>query len=979
MVKAVTCSQGRIPLHLLLRMGRCGIYASVVASVIGYGIALGQEISVALPAASPPPGATAEAPVAKGETAAAASSEPKKEGENKPAAEGEKKGEGAPAEGAAETVKRPKTPPRVPDPREFDARLDRNARVTFSFHGQSWPDVLQWLATLSGYSLDWQELPNDYVNLSTERPFTIVETRDLVNRLLLERGYVTLLQGQLLTVAKIDKLDPSLIPRIEDEAELLDLPAHELVKISFELPDKLKADQAATDVKLLLSPHGKVHPLMATNRLLVIDVVGNLREVSRLVNSEHAAAESHELPKEFVLRHARADRVADQVMILLGLDPSSRRTPEELQVEQQRLQLFAQMQQRGADVTKYLRPGETPSVFITVNHQRNSLLVNAPPAEVEVISRAIEMLDVGPTSAGLSDSSESLTMTKYQTVTLKPQTIVSTLEEIGDLDPRSRLRIDADSNALIAHATSADHKKIDAIIDRLDGTGRQFEVIWLKRLPADRVATTIFNLMIGPEKDDKDDDRNYYRYYSYWDQPSSNDNKKSSDGFRVDADVEKNRILLWATESEMAEVRELLQKLGEIPGEASNPHTVRYLDLGNRELTTRLLDELRRTWPAVGGNSLDIQHESNGAGEKQETPPAQDREASYRPTAEPQVQLVASVEAESAAPPIRIDITEDGRLMLSSPDTASLDRMEELLDILAPPAREFAVFDLKYAMASMVTLNLEEYFEDVSDKKDNSAEDYWRGWYGFDFNSDSQEGPTGLSSRKPIRFIYDIDTNSIVVTNASRDQLRTIEALIDVYDKPPSEESISARRFRIFPLKHAKAEAVAKTIKEVYRDLLSSKDKEFVGNNKDEKQQSSQTAGIYRIFSGPEADNTKEKPTKIKASFAGALSIGIDDVSNTVIVSAQEEWMTSIAEMIDYLDGESSPYTPATSVVTTRINPRVLQAALAKIAGSPSKPQEDKAKTESNDPKNQSVPSQNNADRNAPENGITPASPSVVF
>ena len=87
---------------------------------------------------------------------------------------------------------------------------------------------------------------------------------------------------------------------------------------------------------------------MTTNRLLVIDLVANLREVSRLINSEHAAAIGNMVPREFTIRFARADHVADQVMILLGLDPSSRRTPQELQVEQQRLQLFSQMQQKGA-------------------------------------------------------------------------------------------------------------------------------------------------------------------------------------------------------------------------------------------------------------------------------------------------------------------------------------------------------------------------------------------------------------------------------------------------------------------------------------------------------------------------------------------------------------------------------------------------------------------------------------------------------
>ena len=75
-------------------------------------------------------------------------------------------------------------------------------------------------------------------------------------------------------------------------------------------------------------------------------------------------------------------QVADQVMVLLGLDPSSRRTPQELQIETQRLQLFQQMSQRNKDVTKYLRKTENKQVFIAVSNRNNSILANAPPQEM---------------------------------------------------------------------------------------------------------------------------------------------------------------------------------------------------------------------------------------------------------------------------------------------------------------------------------------------------------------------------------------------------------------------------------------------------------------------------------------------------------------------------------------------------------------------------------------------------------------------
>jgi type II secretory pathway component GspD/PulD (secretin) len=182
-----------------------------------------------------------------------------------------------------------------------------------------------------------------------------------------------------------------------------------------------------------------------------------------------------------------------------------------------------------------------------------------------------------------------------------------------------------------------------------------------------------------------------------------------------------------------------------------------------------------------------------------------------------------------------------------------------------------------------------------------------------------------------LRFIWDFDTNSILVSNATPDQLSTIRSLIEIYDRPISEDSISARRFQIFKIQHARATDVAATIKDVYRDLLSSKDKVFERNNGEQKEQSSQSTNYIRVFGSVE--DTEKKPTKVKASFAGALSVGIDEVSNTVIISAQEEWMPSISEMIRYLDVAAEPYENAVQVVHTNVSGKALQAALSRVVG----------------------------------------------
>ena len=189
----------------------------------------------------------------------------------------------------------------------------------------------------------------------------------------------------------------------------------------------------------------------------------------------------------------------------------------------------------------------------------------------------------------------------YRLSAIDPEPLVETLQELGSLDMNTQLEIDEKNNAIIAYATLADHVTIRALIDKLDGSGRKFEVIQLRRLAADYVAGTVQS-MLGLEKDADSSRSNPWDYYSRRNN-SENDKKQS---FRVDADVENNRLLLWANSMELDAVSDLLVKLGEIPPEGSNPATVRYLEAPDADELPQLIEQVRRAWPSVAPNPLTV-------------------------------------------------------------------------------------------------------------------------------------------------------------------------------------------------------------------------------------------------------------------------------------------------------------------------------------------------------------------------------------
>ncbi|MFV2068849.1 MAG: secretin N-terminal domain-containing protein, partial [Pirellulales bacterium] len=858
------------------------------------------------------------------------------------------------------TIQRPDEPPEPADPEELKVKPDDDGMIQFSFRGQKWPDVLDWLSRVSGMSLDWQELPNDYLNLTTQRRYSIEEARDLINRHLLSRGFTLLESGEILSVAKTETIDPSMVPRVEAE-QLAERRPHEFVKVSFAL-DWLIAETAVEEFKPMLSPNGKLTALRTTNRIEAMDAVANLRAIHDLLKHEQSDTVQERLFKEFILKYTKASDVVSQLESLLGIEKKRSPAPaamsrQQMEMMQQQQRMMAEMQKRSA---KKPAPASSkqPEVHLVVNPRKNSILAKAPPDQMVIIEQAVKAIDVP------ADRLDSLLLNPtrvqvYRLHAIDPGPLVRTLEEIGGLDPSTRLQVDEKNKAIIAFAPLVDHMIIRQLVDRLDGSGRRFEVIQLRRLASDYVAGTVEFMMVGGKKEEQS---SRYDYYSY--RYGRRDDSEPKDQFRVDADIESNRLLLWASEIEIEEVMNLLVKLGELPPEGGGQSTIRVLDAISADEAEAFLERLRRAWPSLAPNRLQLPAiQPDEAAEEPppaKTPPADPsidaRDARWptaprilttalllpvedspesaapdRPATPPaakseppreEVPGAATAEAlqtaprggsdrsdqGTAPPPIHLSIGPDGRIVISSQDVAALNLLEEVIDQLAPPHREYEIFRLKHADAYWVKDNIEKFFEE-EDESNRPRSPFF--FYGYPEPSKSKSR-SRLSSRRKLKFIYDLDTNSILVQGADPQQLKTIQELVDVYDQPEPTDSQTARVSTIFPIKYSRASVIADSIKDVFRDLLSSNDKALGQKNPEQKKRSSE--GFSYILGVGDSG----APERTKATFKGKLSIGVDDVTNTLLVSTEgENLMQNISKMIDTLDEAAKP---VSTVSVVRLN-----------------------------------------------------------
>ncbi|MGI9471077.1 MAG: secretin N-terminal domain-containing protein [Rubripirellula sp.] len=846
------------------------------------------------------------------------------------------------------------------DPEELKAMVGEDGRVAFQFRNQPWVELVQWLADISDQPLDWLELPGDRVNMRSPGRYTVEETRDLFNRYLLARGYTLLEIDGGLTVAKTKEINPAIVPRV-DALALSSLQPHTFVRTSLDV-GWLSAEKLAQELAPMISANGRLTALTTTNRIEAMDAAINLDQIAELLDQESNPASLESLAPEFKLRYLPAEEAKRMLEQFLGVQKkeSAPLTPQQIQMMQQQMR----QQNKGAPPTE-----KKVEVSIVANPRQNSVIIRAPADRVAIAMEFLKRVDV-PSGSIVSLADIQSRVQVFRLESLDPEKLIEIVSEMNVLEPTTRVRVDKDNNALIVSGSAADRFVIDSLIKRLDGSGRSFEVLPLRRLDPAEVAESISFLMGKKDKDDKSSSNRRSYYYGYY--GGGEDQKKETDEFRVAANTRYRQVLLWANEHEMEQVRSLLIKLGELPPPGGSQKSVRIIDASATPETFEYLQRLKQQWNRLSPNPLELPDKSqfkdpnispistdpedSDESEPDEKAPskqpsdqdvAEDSlatnslESGYRftlmqqssettdrdSTAEPPPVINSArdfdrafqqpkpspvpPEGNRAPSPVRVEIDRSGNLILISPDTQALDQLENLMLQIAPPKRPYHVFHIEHASASWMRINLEDYFKDM-EEEDSGSDDFYR-WYWGNDDEDDKDEPSGLGKGAKLRFVDDLDTNTLVVNGASTDQLRTISELIELWDVPEPVNKRKTRFTRLVVVKYGKADKISETVKEAYRDLLSSNDKAFSSGGKRQnggaggggsdapKSREGNGSGLQDSESGRDAGGAD-------FSFKGKLSIGIDDVGNTLLVSAEgEPLLELVADMIDQLDQAARP------------------------------------------------------------------------
>ncbi|QDT68353.1 Bacterial type II/III secretion system short domain protein [Planctomycetes bacterium MalM25] len=182
-------------------------------------------------------------------------------------------------------VSSPETAPVVSGSRNSPGKL------SFNFQQQPWGDVLRWFSEKADLSLVIDTAPPGTLNYRDDRLYTPAEALDVLNGVLLTKGYTLVRKERMLLVIDLeqDVIPPNMVTdvpvdRLDQRGE------YEIVRVLIELGDADPAS-AADSLLRLAGPQGAVVVLPEARMLQVTETAGRIRTMLAVIEAMRRAAQ----------------------------------------------------------------------------------------------------------------------------------------------------------------------------------------------------------------------------------------------------------------------------------------------------------------------------------------------------------------------------------------------------------------------------------------------------------------------------------------------------------------------------------------------------------------------------------------------------------------------------------------------------------------------------------------------------------------
>jgi type II secretory pathway component GspD/PulD (secretin) len=798
-----------------------------------------------------------------------------------------------------------------------------DSKVRFQFRYQPWKDVLDWFAEQAGLSLVIDHPPPGTFNYSDDRQYTPTEAIDLLNSVLLTKGYTLVRRGRMLIVINLeDPIPKNLVPTVPLES-LDTLGESELVSTLFNL-DKITPEEAEAEIKKLTGPQGSVVTLPKSRQVLVTETAGRLRAIrSVLARIQSPALEETPQLEVYAVTASDPQSVLSILQTLLAglpdvrlaLDPRSgnlialarpsqqktiRATLEQLQREAQRVEVIrlARVDPQTAvlAITKLFGAGEagkSSAPQVDADPTTRQLLIRATEAQISQIHSLLEKM-------GEPSSTATANGEKVRVLPLSGPSGRAALERLEEIWPTlraNRIRVMTPPAAAGSGGSTSGSPETSPSLSN-PPRDPQAQPVTPPTPPEKPVSP---ETPVKPAPDPKLDAP----------PPPPARSVRLSGGAR---------IVLVAAEQSTAEDGGQSPRTasggspgGPSSGEAKVPpkaHSVH----GESPLSAE------PTHPPLPPSSL-----IPANAETPSKPPA-----AQRPTA-------------AEPPPIFVMPGPNG-IVIASEDTAALDEFQRLLDTLTSGAQAAAggttVFYLKHAKASQAAETLERILAgNVSSPVSSAAGGQSGGAPGAAGSGSSVLGTLlqgGGARRGPVHITPDERLNALIVQANSAD-VDTIEQMIRVLDQKegPEEVAISPKP-RLIPVTNKDAKEIADIVREVYADRMVQTPMQAA--------RPMMMEAMAQMYAGAAAGQRGGMGGGMGGGAGGRLgrrsddqpklALSVDVKSNSLIVVASDSLFQEVKQLVEQLDVMASEQKESIRVVTLHdTGSEAIRQALSAMAG----------------------------------------------
>lgn len=857
----------------------------------------------------------------------------------------------APTPGAAEpAAPRPAAPGSdAPAPAVVSSGPSGDGLIAFKFQYATWKDVLEWFAQQAGLSLQIDEPPPGSFNFQDDRRYTPSEALDVMNSVLINKGFTLVRRGRMLLLLNLETPIPPELVELVDVSDLDDRGDFELVKCVFHLA-KMTPQDAETEITRLLGPGRTIVVLPMARQVLVTETVGKLKVIRSVIEAVENPDGAARKITNIKLNHVLADQVLDVARPLLGL-PADQNTNEQINIS---VDSFGSR------------------IFATGTNDAVDRLNEI----VALVDQPQEQVQVGQTNL------EQPQLLTYAIRTADPTTVLNVLQTLLAGLPDVRLTVDPASRKVVALARPSDHRTILETLNKLEGESARLEVIPLRRTDPQLVIVAV-NKLFGLTAENKT-------------------------GPQIDADPTTMRLFVRGSEAEIEQIRLLVEKLEGNEGTAgADRGNVRVLPVPAGQVQ-QALEQLQAVWPSMSGARIRIVAPGQGgpapfrerevspdeAEGDAEAPPQgepaapagpdttstrrrsrtgvargvfKDRVAAPRlwtsaPVDEPGEQQEAHgsevpggpspsdlvpprrepAAADTAPAEIVVTVTPRG-LVIASQDTQALDQFEAALSLFLQQSaagsllkRDVAVFYLKHAQADVAARLLQDILGGTSSggaggsTLTDMASNLLGGGGGLlGTLLGGGGGGGGASGSGPITagnlsIVADPRLNRLIVQGTVA-ELDEVEQLLKLIDKEDSITEIQvAGTTHIIQLYYTPAERVATIIQATFADRIAGGQ----GGQQQQQRQPTPEDFIRALRGGRGGRNEEQARGELPK-----MTITADAETNSLIVKAPDGLYQQVAELVRLIDQPNGEMSDQVEVLTTNANPQLVQQALAKILG----------------------------------------------